>query len=79
MLTPRICRIPAPHDMEASNISLYTVEDIKKALANGEFTPANACFFLDFFIRHGVITFENEENYTKIVSRLHRPLGIQTA
>ncbi len=71
--------IPAPHNMEASDISLYTIDEIKKALADGEFTPADACFFLDFFIRHGLMTDENEENYTTIVSRLHRPLGMQTA
>lgn len=67
--------IPTPFDMEASDISLYSVDEIKKALDDGEFTPGNACLILDFFIRHGLVTYENEENYTKIVSRLHRSLG----
>jgi 8-oxo-dGTP pyrophosphatase MutT (NUDIX family) len=71
--------VPKPYDMEASDISLYSVDEIKKALDNGEFTPANACLVLDFFIRHGLTTFDNEENYTQIISRLHRPLGIVTA
>lgn len=71
--------IPTPHDMEASNISLYSVNEIKKALDDGEFTPANACLMLDFFIRHGLVTFENEPKYNEIISRLHRPLGTHTA
>jgi hypothetical protein len=71
--------VPEPHDMEASDISLYTIAETKAALDDGEFTPANACLILDFFIRHGLTTYENEENYNQIVTRLHRPLGIQTA
>ncbi|KAI7778606.1 hypothetical protein LA080_001936 [Diaporthe eres] len=30
---------------------------------------------LDFFIRHGLVTSENELRYNEIISRLHRPLG----
>lgn len=71
--------IPTSHDMEASNISLYSINEIKKALDDGEFTPANACLMLDFFIRHGLVTFENEPRYNEIISRLHRPLGTRTA
>ena len=70
--------VPTPFDMEASDISLYTIDEIKKALDDGEFTPGNACLILDFFIRHGLVTYENEENYTQIVSRLHRSLGAVT-
>jgi 8-oxo-dGTP pyrophosphatase MutT (NUDIX family) len=71
--------VPKPYDMEASDISLYSIDETKKALDDGEFTPANACLILDFFIRHGLTTYENEENYNQIITRLHRPLGIQTA
>lgn len=68
--------VPKPYDGEASDISLYSVAETKRALDNGDFTPANACFILDFFIKHGLITYENEENYNQIITRLHRPLGI---
>ncbi len=70
---------PTPFDQEASDISLYSIDEIKKALDEGEFTPANACLMLDFFIRHGLVTYENEVNYVRILSRLRRPLGIHTA
>lgn len=70
--------IPTPFDMEASDISLYSIDEIKKALVDGDFTPGNACILLDFFIRHGFVTYENERNYTQIVTRLHRSLGVVT-
>ncbi|KAL1604895.1 hypothetical protein SLS60_004435 [Paraconiothyrium brasiliense] len=70
---------PTPFDNEASTISLYSLGEIKKALDDGEFTPANACLILDFFIRHGLVTYESEVNYVQIISRLRRSLGIHTA
>lgn len=51
-----------------------SVEQLREALANGEFTPANLEVVLDSFIRHGILTFENEPDYTTIVCRLHRSL-----
>ncbi len=72
--------MPRPHDMEASEISLSSVAETKRALDDGESTPANARLILDFFIiNHDLITYENEENYNRIITWLHRPLGIQTA
>ncbi|TKA52783.1 hypothetical protein B0A55_12852 [Friedmanniomyces simplex] len=71
--------VPKVHDMEASGFELLSIDELKKAIEEGDSTPGNACFFLDFFIRHGIVTFENEVNYTKIVSRLHRPIGVHAA
>ncbi|OBT74410.1 hypothetical protein VF21_06836 [Pseudogymnoascus sp. 05NY08] len=71
--------VPTPGDNEAEEIKLMTVPELKDALAKGEFTPANGCIILDFFIRHGLLTFENEPNYIEIASRLHRVLDLQTA
>lgn len=71
--------IPIPGDNEAEEISLMNVSQLKEALAKGEFTPANGCVVLDFFIRHGLLTFENEPEYIEIASRLHRVLDLQTA
>ncbi len=61
--------IPVPGDREAQEFILLNVEGLKAALANGEFTPANGCVVLDFFIRHGILNFENEPNYITIISR----------
>ena len=71
--------IPRPGDNEAEEIKLMTVDELRSALAAGNFTPANGCIVLDFLIRHGVITYEQEKDYIEIVSRLHRPLAFPTA
>ena len=64
--------IPVPGNGEVEEITLLSINQLKDALARGEFTPANGEVVLDFFIRHGILTFENEPDYTTIVSRLHR-------
>ncbi|TVY87965.1 Uncharacterized protein LAWI1_G005242 [Lachnellula willkommii] len=70
--------IPIPGDHEAQEVILLNIEQLKAALANGEFTPANGCVVLDFFIRHGILNFENEPNYITIASRLHKLLDLQS-
>ncbi len=71
--------IPKPGDNEVESFTLLDVEELRKALGNGEFTPANGCIVLDFFVRHGIINYENEENYIEIASRLHRKHEFPTA
>ena len=70
---------PLPGDNEAEEITFMTINKLRSALAAGEFTPANGCIVLDFLIRHGLITYEQEKDYIEIVSRLHRPLAFPTA
>lgn len=53
-----------------------SIDQLKEALATGEFTPANGEVVLDFFIRHCILTFENEPNYVSIVSWLHHSLEL---
>lgn len=64
--------IPVLGDGQAEEIILLSVNELKDALAKGEFTPANGEVVLDFFIRHGILTFENEPDDAIIVARLHR-------
>ena len=71
--------IPQPGDNETEEFVFMNVEKLKVALAAGEFTPANGCVVLDFFIRHSIITYEQEKDYIEIASRLHRPLAFPTA
>ncbi|KAI9771569.1 MAG: hypothetical protein M1839_002762 [Geoglossum umbratile] len=71
--------IPTPGDGEAETIELFSIEEVQAALRGGEFTPANGCIIIDFFIRHGIITFENERDYIEIASRIHRCLEFPTA
>ena len=63
-----------PNDYEVESFELLTIDQVRKALANGEFRPSSVMVLLDFLIRHGFITAENEPNFAEIVSRLHRRL-----
>lgn len=71
--------IPKPCDNEVEAFYLWTVEEVQKALAEGQFKPNCAAVLLDFFVRHGVLTAENEKDYMEIVSRLHRKLPFPTS
>ncbi|KAI1388221.1 NUDIX hydrolase domain-like protein [Hypoxylon trugodes] len=70
--------IPKPNDDEVETFYSMTVEEVQKALLNGEFKPDTAAVLIDFFIRHGVINPENERDYVEINMRLHRRLPFRT-
>lgn len=70
--------IPKPGDDEVEEFYLWTVDEVKAAMAKGEFKPNCALVVLDFFIRHGILTPENEKDYVEIVARLHRRLEFPT-
>ena len=71
--------VPKPCDGEVEEFYLWSVDEVKRALAEGQFKPNCAMVLLDFFVRHGVLTAENEKDYAEIVSRLHRKLPFPTA
>lgn len=71
--------IPKPCDNEVEDFYLWTVEEVQKALVAGKFKPNCAAVLMDFFIRHGILTAENEKDYVEIVSRLHRKLPFPTS
>lgn len=70
--------IPKPGDNEVAAFELLSVPQLKDALASGEFKPNCSVVIIDFFIRHGILTAENEPDYLDIVSRLHRRLEYPT-
>lgn len=70
--------VPKPHDDEVSAFTCMTVEQVKTALLNEEFKPDSASVMIDFFIRHSIITAENEPNFVEINMRLHRRLPFRT-
>lgn len=71
--------VPKPADDEVEGFMLMDVEDVKAAMGKGEFKPNCALVLLDFFVRHGLLSREDEPDYVEIVSRLHRrfafPMG----
>ncbi|MCJ1369058.1 hypothetical protein MMC20_000266 [Loxospora ochrophaea] len=70
--------VPKPADNEVEKFFLYTVEEVQEALIQGLFKPNCALVLVDFFVRHGVITPENQRDYIEIVSRMHRKLPFPT-
>ncbi len=70
---------PRPEDGEVVAFYLWDVARVCRAMAAGEFKPNCNLVMLDFFVRHGIVTPENEPGYVDIVARLHRPLPVPTA
>ncbi|KAK1777230.1 hypothetical protein QBC45DRAFT_417275 [Copromyces sp. CBS 386.78] len=68
---------PVPGDIESWMI--MNTAEVMAALKRFEFKPSCAMVMIDFLVRHGVITEENEEDYVEIVSRLHRLLPLPTS
>jgi isopentenyldiphosphate isomerase len=71
--------IPTPGDNEVEEFKLLSIPEVQEALARGEFKPNCANIMIDFFIRHGYLTPENEPDFLEIVARLHRRLEYPTA
>jgi 8-oxo-dGTP pyrophosphatase MutT (NUDIX family) len=71
--------IPKPHDDEVKEFYLMTSDEVKKALLQKEFKTNSAAVMIDFFIRHGLITADDECDYPEMSMRLHRTLPFATA
>jgi 8-oxo-dGTP pyrophosphatase MutT (NUDIX family) len=66
------------NDGEVKEFYLMSIDQVKEGLAKAEFKTNSALVMIDFFIRHGIITAENEQNYAEIIARLHRRLPLPT-
>ncbi|KAL6946925.1 hypothetical protein ACO0QE_001779 [Hanseniaspora vineae] len=69
---------PTPNDGEVESFKLYSLQETLDLLRSNDFKPNCALIFVDFFIRHGYITPENEPNYAEIVRKMHRTLPFPT-
>ncbi|QPG73605.1 hypothetical protein FOA43_000917 [Brettanomyces nanus] len=70
--------IPRPVDHEAEDFKLMGIEEVVRRLKNGEFKHNCAGVIVDFFMRHGIVTPEDEPDYIEIQNRLHRRLPFPT-
>ncbi|GAB0138312.1 hypothetical protein EsDP_00006548 [Epichloe bromicola] len=68
--------IPQPKDGEVEQFTLCDVNQVKRELANGKFKDSCATVMLDFFIRHGIISRDNEPDFDAIRQRMHRVLPL---
>ncbi|KAM3541430.1 hypothetical protein ARSEF1564_005657 [Beauveria bassiana] len=66
--------VPRPKDGEVDEFYLCDVDTIKRDMARGEYKPNCALVMLDFFIRRGILTEEEEPQLAEIQRRMHREL-----
>ncbi|KAI5927898.1 hypothetical protein F4810DRAFT_162710 [Camillea tinctor] len=71
--------VPVPGDGEVEGFAKMGVREVRERLLRGEFKPDAAAVLIDFLMRHGVVTAENEENFVEISMRLHRRLPFRIA
>ncbi|KAF4438422.1 NUDIX hydrolase domain protein [Fusarium austroafricanum] len=64
--------VPRPGNDEVGKFTLMTQESVIAALMNGEFVANRAMVWLAYFIRHGILTPENDPDFVEICQRLHR-------
>ncbi|KAI5969399.1 hypothetical protein CANMA_001466 [Candida margitis] len=60
-----------PQDGEAEDFQLMAIDEVLQRVKNREFKPNCGLIIIDFLIRHGYITAEDEPDYLEIVSRCH--------
>ncbi|CAO3614636.1 unnamed protein product [Cunninghamella echinulata] len=65
---------PIPKDGEVECFYLWTLDEVKQSILNGDWKPNCSLVALEFMMRHSYITADNEPNYLDISYRLHRRL-----
>ncbi|PVU97016.1 hypothetical protein BB561_000813 [Smittium simulii] len=65
---------PKAVDGEVDCFMLLEIDKVLEKLFEGVFKPNCLCVIVDFLIRHGIITPENEPDYLYIIDSLHRTL-----
>lgn len=71
--------VPKPNDDEVEAFHLWDIATVMENMASMKFKPSAAVVLVDFFIRHGFITAENEPDYVDIIARIHRKLPFPTS
>ncbi|KAI0467982.1 thiamine pyrophosphokinase-related protein-like protein [Xylaria cf. heliscus] len=73
-LGPRDGVCPRGNDPSVAGFELMTPEELRDEILAGRAKPWFALAAIAFFVRHGIITEENERDYAEICMRLHRHL-----
>ena len=61
--------IPKPGNNEVEAFSLMTLDNVKAALMEGEFVANRAMVWLAYLVRHGLMTPENEPDFSEVCQR----------
>ncbi|XP_037077579.1 uncharacterized protein YJR142W-like isoform X2 [Pollicipes pollicipes] len=68
--------VPQPQDGEAEEFVLVTPQELMELVCSAEFKTTSAPVTLDFLVRHGFITPDNEPHYLEVCELLHVPLQV---
>ncbi|XP_062510838.1 uncharacterized protein LOC134186799 [Corticium candelabrum] len=63
---------PVANDGEVEQFYCWPLDQVKEEISSGSFKPNCALVVLDFLIRHGYVTADNEQLYEVLVTSLHR-------
>ncbi|PIA12658.1 hypothetical protein COEREDRAFT_83980 [Coemansia reversa NRRL 1564] len=63
--------VPTPKDGEVDTFYLWTLDEVIDKIKQNQFKPNCAMCIVDFLIRHGNLTPENEPDYLEIIDNLH--------
>lgn len=66
--------VPKNNDGEVDTFQLLPTDELVELLFSPEFKTTSCPVVVDFLIRHGVVTPENEPEYPRLVELLHVPL-----
>ena len=64
--------VPKNKDGEAESFYLMNVDEIKKAVIRDDFKPNCALITINFLIRKGIITPDNDRNYFYLLENMHK-------
>ncbi|KAH9171905.1 NUDIX hydrolase domain-like protein [Lactarius sanguifluus] len=67
----------APMDGEVESFELLPLDEVVARMHAGEFKPNCAVVLIDFMVRHGYLTPENEPRYLEITQRLHGQFDLE--
>ena len=63
--------VPINKDGEAESFQLMTIEEIKKAVISDDFKPNSALITINFLMRKGLITPDENSNYLYLLENMH--------
>lgn len=67
-----------PGDDEVGEFLLMDLDEVREALATREWKTNSVVVMIDFLMRHGAITPEEEKDYAELSARMHRRLPFPT-
>lgn len=68
---------PKTNDNEVESFQLLELQKVYELILDGKFKPNSAVVAIDFMIRHGFLTPDEEQDYELLVESIRRPLSLE--